>query len=389
MKNNILLKEIEVYVMRKVIIFFAVFVLAALFAACKARPVLWRPGKPLPKEKIKIGVIHPNQINPDSSYDYMHHLGILQMQKILKLTENQIILKINVFEEQPGVVENAMRDCIADGANIILALSWGYGAVCEKLAEEFPGVLFAHATGNKHNGTNFTNYGGRIYQARYLSGVVAGLRTRTGGIGYVAAMGKDNSEVTSGINAFALGVERVNPAARIRVKVIYSWFDPMGETDAARSLIDEGCDVIAMHCNTPHPVIAAEKAGAWAIGYNSDMSDDAPGAVMTSVVFDWGVYYIRFLRSVIDGTFTAAPYFGGLDEGIIGLTPLNEKLVPPGTADLVEAERRRIIEGDFSVFDGVMGTNDGETAGIRGKTMSDSEITGGMNWYYRTIIEEP
>jgi basic membrane protein A len=357
-------------------------------AACGVKTVPWHPGQPLAKERVKIGVIYPNQINPASSYDYMHYRGILRMQEALKLQEHQIIPKINIFEGRPGEVETAMRECIAEGANIILALSWGYGKTCEKLAAEFPDVVFAHATGIKTNGTNLTNYAGRIYQARYLSGIVAGLRTETGKIGYVAAMGKDNSEVTGGINAFALGVERVNPAARVYVKVTYSWFDPMGETDAAHSFIAAGCDVIAMHCNTAHPVIAAEKAGVWGIGYNSDMSADAPNAVMTSVVFDWGVYYISLVRSVIDGSFTTAPYFGGLAEGMVGITPIREKLVPPGTAALVEAERRRIAEGDFGVFDGVMETNDGKTVGAPETTLGDSEITGGINWYYRTIIEE-
>jgi basic membrane protein A len=360
-----------------------------LLAACRTGdPAPWRPGQPLAKERLKIGVIHPNQITPDSGYDYMHHLGILKAQKNLNLLDDQIIRRINVFEERPNQVESAMRECIAAGANIILALSWGYGEVCEKLAVEFPGVIFAHATGTKHNGTNFTNYAGRMYQARYLSGIAAGLRTRSGKIGYVAAMDKSNSEVTGGINAFALGVEWVNPGARIYVKVTHSWFDPMGETDAARALADAGCDVIAQHCNTAHPMIAAEKAGVWGIGYNSDMSADAPGAVLTSVVFDWGVYYTHLARSVIDGSFTSDPYFGGLGTGMVGLSPLNGELIAPGTAEAVEDGRRRIVEEGFAIFSGIMETNDGKTAGAAGTVLPDSEITGGMNWYYRTVIEE-
>jgi basic membrane protein A len=368
----------------------AVIIMLAVItgSGCAVKPAPWRPGQALAKDKIKIGVIYPNQVSPESGYDYMHHLGILEMQNKLHIAESQIIRKINIFEGWPGTVEAAMRECIAEGANIILALSWGYGEVCEKLAAEFPGVIFAHATGTKHNDTNFTNYAGRIYQARYLSGIVAGLRTETGKIGYVAAMGKDNSEVTGGINGFALGVEQVNPGARVHVQVTHSWFDPMGETDAARSLIAAGCDVITMHCNTAHPVIAAEKAGVWGIGYNSDMAAEAPGAVLTSVIFDWGVYYTWLVQSVIDGSFTTTPYFGGLSAGMVGLSPFNEALAAPGTAEAVEAGRRRIVEAGFGVFDGVMETNDGKTAGAEGTTLKDSEITGNMNWYYRTIIEE-
>jgi basic membrane protein A len=256
---------------------------------------------------------------------------------------------------------------------------------CEKLAEEFPSVVFAHATGYKRNNTNFTNYFGRVYQARYLSGIAAGLKTQTNKIGYVAAQGKENSEVTGGINAFALGVESVNPSALVHISVTHSWFDPMGESDAARRLLALGCDVITQHCDTPNPQLEAEKAGKWSVGYNSDMSREAPDAVITSVVWNWGKYYAYLVRSVIDGSFTTAPYFGGLREGIVDITPLSGFAVP-GTAALIAAERERMEKGVFNVFDGLMETNNGRTIG--GATLPDDVITGGIDWYYRTVREE-
>ena len=348
----------------------------------------WRPGKPLEKDKIKIGIIHPNRIEESSSYDYSHYVGTLEMQREIGLRDDQIIRKINIYEAEPDTTANAIQDCIKEGANIIIAASFGYMDACEKLAAKFPNVVFAHATGFKHNAVNFTNYFGRIYQARYLSGIAAGLKTKTGKIGYVAAMGKENSEVTSGINAFALGVERVNPKAYIYVRLTYSWFDPMGEGVAAKRLIASGCDVIAAHCNTPSAQIAAQDAGVWSIGYNNDMSKDAPRSVITSVVLHWGVAYTYLIRSVIDGTFTTAPYFGSLKDGMVGITPISEKLAAPGTEKKIAQERERIINGSFDVFEGVMKTNDGKRIGETGKSLSDDEIRGGINWYYRTVIEE-
>jgi basic membrane protein A len=309
------------------------------------------------------------------------------MRQTAGLAESQILNVYNLPDTNTMEAENAMRDFIAQGVNIIIASSWGYMNTCEKLAAEFPGVVFAHATGYKFNNANFTNYFGRVYQARYLSGIAAGLKTRSGKIGYVAAQGKNNSEVSGGINAFALGVERVKPNARIYVKVTHSWFDPMGETDAARALIAEGCDVIAQHCDTSHPQLEAEKAGVWGIGYNSDMSADAPGAVLCSVVWYWGVYYTSLVRSVIDGTFTTAPYFGGLTEGVVDITPLTPDLAAPGTVERIEAERGRIRAGACNVFDGELRTNDGRIIGQAGETLGDSEITGGIDWYYHTVIE--
>jgi len=345
----------------------------------------WKPGMPLPKEKIKIAVIHPNKIDSNSLYDYAHYTGTLEMQRNIGLADDQIIRKTNVFDADPAEAEGAMRDSIAEGANVIIAASWGYMDTCEKLAEKFPSVIFAHATGYKYNDANFTNYSTRLYHALYLSGVAAGLQTKTGRIGYVAAMGSENSEVTGGINAFAIGVEAVNSDARIYVRVTHSWYDPMGETNAANALIATGCDVIAAHCNTPAPQISAQKAGVLAIGFNGDMSADAPDAVITSVVLNWGAYYTMLMESIINGTFKAAPHFYGLAEGVVDITPLNEKLAAPNTGEAVEAARRRIM-GGFNVFDGVLRANSGRIIGEEGKTLSDDIILGGINWYYRNVV---
>jgi basic membrane protein A len=363
-----------------------IFSVCLIIGGCK-KESSWKPGIPLPREKIKIAVIHPNEINRNSFYDRAHHEGTLEIQRKAGLADNQIIRKTNVFDGDPGVSEGVMRDCIAEGANIVIATSIGYMDVCEKLAAEFPGVVFAHATGYKYNKNNFTCFMTRLYQARYLSGLVAGMKTRTGKIGFVAAMGKDNSEVSSAINAFAIGVEEVNPEARVYVRVTYSWYDPMGETNAANELIASGCDVIAAHSNTAMAQTAAQRAGVWAIGFNSNMAADAPDAVITSVVPRWEVFYTRLVESVINGTFSTAPVFYGLAEGAVDITPVNKKLAAPGTETAVQAARRRIIDGGFNVFDGVLETNDGKTAGEAGKSLSDEVILRSLDWYYRTVIE--
>ncbi|MCL1814291.1 MAG: BMP family ABC transporter substrate-binding protein [Treponema sp.] len=361
------------------------FVLFALLGCNKEKH--WKPGLPLPKEKVKIAVIHPNEIDRHSLYDNAHYEGTLEMQRNIGLEDTQIIRKINVFDGDPAVVEGIIRDCIAEGANIIIAISMGYMDVCEKLAADFPSVIFVHASGYKYNNFNFTNYSTRLYHARYLSGIVAGMKTKTGKIGFVAAMGKDNSEVTGGANAFAIGVHEVNPNARIYMRVTHSWYDPMGETDAANDLVAAGCDVIAAHSNTAMAQIAAQKAGVWAIGFNSDMSAEAPDAVITSVVPRWGVFYTTLVESVISGTFKPVPHFYGLVEGVVDITPINEKLAAPGTEAAVEAARKLITNDNFNVFDGVLETNDDRTVGETGKTLGDEVILGGIDWYYRNIVE--
>ena len=341
---------------------------------------------PVAKEDLKVGVIHIGDPADGSGYSYAHDQGIVEMQKELGLEDSQIIRKNNIPDADPTMTEQAMRECIEEGCQIIFATSFNYMDTCEALAEEYPDVIFSHGTGYKSNDTNFNNYFGRIYQARYLSGIVAGMKTETNKIGYVAAMGSENSEVTGGADAFAIGVAEVNPDAQVYVKVTNSWLSPTEETNAAKALIAEGCDVIGQHCDTPNPQTEAESAGVWGVGYNSDMMNDAPKATLTSVVWNWGVYYTQAVQKVIDGTWTSENYFGGMDDGLVDITPLNEDIVAPGTQEKVEEARKKIVEDGFNVFDGVLETNDGKTVGEEGKTLDDATITGGINWYYKNIV---
>ena len=342
--------------------------------------------EPVAKEDLKVGVIHIGDPADGSGYSYAHDLGIVEMQKELGLEDSQIIRKNNIPDADPTKTEQAMRECIEEGCQVIYATSFNYMDTCEALAEEYPDVIFSHGTGYKSNDTNFNNYFGRIYQARYLSGIVAGMKTETNKIGYVAAMGSENSEVTGGADAFAIGVAEVNPDAQVYVKVTNSWLSPTEETNAAKALIAEGCDVIGQHCDTPNPQTEAEAAGVWGVGYNSDMEKDAPGATLTSVIWNWGKYYTEATKKVIDGTWTAENYFGGMKEGLVDIAPLNEDLVAPGTQEKVDEARKRIVEDGFNVFDGVLETNDGKTVGEEGKTLDDATITGGINWYYKNIV---
>ena len=337
------------------------------------------------KEDIKVGVIHISDPAEGSGYTYTHDQGIVGMQEALGLDDSQIVRKNNVDDSDATAIENAIRECVEEGCNIIFATSWGFMDTCEALSEEYPDVIFSHGTGYKCNGKNFNNYFGRIYQARYLAGIAAGLKTESNKIGYVAAMGQDNSEVTGGCNAFAMGAYSVNPDCEVYVKVTNSWFDPEGETQAADALIAEGCDIIGQHCDTPNPQTAAEAAGVYGVGYNSDMSKDAPDAVLTSVMWNWSVYYTQAVQSVIDGTWTGENYFGGMADGLVDIAPLSD-LCADGTQEAVDAAREKIVSGDWDVFDGVIETNDGSTVGTEGEHMSDEDITGNMNWYFKNVV---
>jgi len=367
-----------------------VLLFALALSGCRQAEA-WTPGLPLPKEKIKVGVLYQIESTSEvSGWTYSHELGIRKMIQHFGFKDEQVFRRGNIHDDDSLAAENAMRDFIARGVNIIFATSLGYMGVCEKLAKEFPSVIFAHASGNKHNKTNFTNYFGIIQEARYLAGLIAGMKTKTGRIGYVAGVGKEHHFIASGINAFALGVEKVNPAARVYVRTTYSWFDPMEERAAARSLIARGCDIITLHCDSADALKEAEKAGVFGIGYNSDMHDEAPGTTLTSVVWNWDVYYIRMMQSVIDGSFTTAPYMGSLKDRFVDLSPLNNAIPwDPEILRVLKTERERIESGEKHIFAGIFETNDGKSVGKTGEIIPIDTVQSGMDWYYRTVIEMP
>lgn len=335
-------------------------------------------------DDFKVGVIHIGNPSDGSGYSYAHDLGIVDMQKNLNLSDSQIIRKNNIADADSAATRTAIEECIEEGCKIIFGTSWGYMDTMEQLAAEHPDVIFSHGTGYKSNDTNFNNYFGRIYQARYLAGIAAGLKTKSNLIGYVAAMGSENSEVTGGINAFAMGIESVNPDAKVYVKVTNTWYDPTLEQQAAEALLDMGCDVIAQHCDTTAPQLAAEARGVWGCGYNSDMTKDAPKAHLTAPVWNWGVYYTKAAQAAMDGTWTAENYFGGMDDGLVDISPLSENCAE-GTAEAVAEAKAKIADGSFKVFEGELYDNAGNKVCQEGQVISDADITGNMTWYYRNV----
>lgn len=336
------------------------------------------------KDDMKVGVLYISDPSEGSGYSYTHDLGIQGMQENLGLHSDQIERKI-VDDSDAAATEKAIKECIDDGCKIIFTTSWGYMETTSEMAEQYPDIYFSHGTGYLSNGKNFNNYFGRIYQARYLSGIVAGMNTKSNKIGYVAAQDSSNSEVTGGIDAFAIGVESVNPDAKIYVVVTNSWYDPDKEKAASEQLLDMGCDVMAQHCDTPYPQTLAQDRGVYGIGYNSDMSKETPNSCLTSVIWNWSAYYTSAVKSVMNGTWDGSNYYGGMAEGLVGITNL-ASFAADGTQEKVDEATAAILSGENNVFDGVLETNTGDTIGSEGSTLDDATITGGINWYYRNVV---
>lgn len=337
------------------------------------------------KEDIKVGVLHISDPAEGSGYSYTHDLGIQGMQENLGLRDDQIVRQLNVNDSDSEAITAAIQACVDEGCNIIFTTSWGFMEPTAAMAEKYPDIYFSHGTGYMSNGKNFNNYFGRIYQARYLSGLVAGMNTKTNKIGYVAAQDSSSAEVTGGIDAFAIGVYEVNPDATIYVRVTNSWFDAEKEEAASKELLDMGCDVMAQHCDTPFPQTLAQERGVYGIGYNSDMSKETPDSCLCSVIWNWSAYYTSAVQSIIDGTWDGSNYYGGMAEGLVEITPLADFCVE-GTQERVDEAAAKIRTGTFNIFDGVMETNEGGTVGTEGGTLDDATITGDIHWYFKNVV---
>ncbi|MBQ1975603.1 MAG: BMP family ABC transporter substrate-binding protein, partial [Ruminococcus sp.] len=358
---------------------------------------------------FKVGAIYINSKNDTAGYTYAHHNGIVTAMNDLGLDPATQLVIVDEVPEDKEEVLAAVDTLVGEGVNIIFGISFGYIDAMEEAAAEYPDVIFSHGTGYKSNETNFNNYFGRAYQARYLSGIAAGLKSLEIGnnnIGYVAAYGTEYAETASGINGFALGVQAVNPDAVVYVKNLGAWADEVNESAFATELINSfGCGVIAQHCDSAQPQIAAETAGVFGCGYNSDMTPDAPGAHLTAAIWNWNIYYGTAIKTAMEcgeaSNFVSAmgtpAYYGGLREGFVDISPLSENCAE-GTADCIAVVRDLIVSGEWDVFSGIklqitpdgtvtivdaplMDNQGNEIVAAGAGSVEDSVITGTMNYY--------
>ena len=365
---------------------------------------------------FKVGAIYINSKNDTAGYTFAHHNGITTAMKELGLdTATQLVIVDEVPEDKEQVLA-AVDTLVGEGANIIFGISFGYIDAMEEAAAEYTDVIFSHATGYKSNETNFNNYFGRAYQARYLAGIAAGFKSLEMGnnnVGYVAAYGTEYAETASGINGFALGVQSVNPNATVFVKNLGAWADEVNEKAYAEELISSyGCGVISQHCDSAQPQIAAENAGVFGCGYNSDMTADAPKAHLTAAIWNWNVYYRTAMEAAIACNGDASQfvanmgtpaYYGGLAEGFVDVSPLTDNCAA-GTAEAIAAVKELIVSGAWDVFSGskleiaadgtiaqveaaLVDNAGNEIVAAGGASIEDGVITGTMNYFVAGVKE--
>ncbi len=285
-----------------------------------------------------------------------------------------LLLKSEVAENS-GECRKAVQELAAAGANMIFLASYAYPAEVQDLTADYPDIAFATVSAEVHT-RNMTAYFPRLYQARYLSGALAAMRSKTGILGYVAAI--QNSEVCRGINAFTLGARRVNPKARVLVVWTDSWQDADRATAGADLLLRAGADVLTYHQNEANVADVAEAHGIDFIGYNTPLEGYSEHN-LTSVVARWEAYYTsilyRYLRGELNHT---RNYWIGIDQGAVGLSGYSKEI----SADMVvrlDSMLQELINNRL-IFSGVLRDNTGQLRCGEGEAISDDALLERMNW---------
>lgn len=279
--------------------------------------------------------------------------------------------------------ERVLRDYAQKGYKLVVATSFGYMDAVINVAKQFPDVQFVHISGYK-TADNVSTAFGKIEEPRYVSGLVAGAMSSSGKLGYVAA--NPIPEVIRGINAFTLGVRKVNPDATVQVVWTNTWYDPQKERAAAEALLDGGADVIAQHQDTAGPMQAAEAAGKYGVGYNADMSSLAPKAVLTCPIWHWGVYYADAVKQIQAGTWKSNQYWGSWKDGVVDLSPIAAFVTAETktNADAEEVKFKAGTEDIFTVFTGPINDQDGKEKVAAGTAMTAEDLLG-MTWFVQGV----
>lgn len=330
------------------------------------------------KEKISLGFVYVSPVG-NEGFSFSHDQARKKLEEDPNITTS-LVESVAEGADAERVILNMARK----KTDIIVATSFGFMEAVLKVAKQYPDLTFLHCSGIK-TADNVSNFFGRIYQARYLSGMVAGRMSKSNIIGYVAAY--PIPEVVRGINAFTLGVKEVNPEAEVRVVWTKTWYDPVTEKVAGESLVDVGADVLTQHQDSPGTQEAAAARGVYSIGYHSDMSAFAPGKHLVAAVWNWLPFYEDVIAKVRKGEWKSGSYWLGMETGVVDLSAFGEA-VPEEVRQEIAQRKAEIISGDYVVFKGPVKNQEGKVAVAEGDVPSDKELLS-MNWFVEGVVGSP
>jgi simple sugar transport system substrate-binding protein len=288
-------------------------------------------------------------------------------------------VKIREEENVPETVavQKTMESMISlDGVKVVFPTSFGYfDPHILKVAEKFPQVTFLHCGGLYQEGKhpkNVGSYFGYIDEAQYVAGIVAGLTTKTGKLGFVAA--KPIPQVLRNINSFTLGARSVNPNATTSVVFTGDWSLPVKEADAANSLVDQGVDVLTMHVDSPKVVVeTAERRGIYVSGYHANQSVLAPKGYLTGAEWNWAKIYTDYVTWIRSGKPYPHLLRGGLKDGFVKLSPYGPA-VSPQAKEKADQAKAKLIDGSLIIYAGPLKDNAGNIVVPAGTKRPQTDI---------------
>ena len=357
---------------------------AALLAGCgkkEAAPAAPAASAAVAKaEPLKLGFIYVGPVG-DAGWTFAHDTG----RKAIEAKFGDKI-KTSFVEKVPEGpdAERGIRDLVAQGNKVIFATSFGYGDAMEKVAKDHPDVYFEHATGYK-TGPNLRVYEGRFYEDAYLAGIVAGKMTKSNTLGFVGSF--PIPEVMRNLNAYLLGAQSVNPKVKLKIVWVSTWFDPPKETEAATALLNGGADVLLQNTDSSAVLQAAEKAGKYAFGWDSDMSAYAPKAHLGSAVLNWAPYYEKVVNDVMNKTWKTEDTKWGTKEGMNDFVKMADA-VPDDVKKMVETAKAGIKDGTLAVFKGPLMDNTGKEVLAKG-VVADDAWNSKVNFFLKGVEGKP
>lgn len=324
-------------------------------------------------EPIRVAFVYVGPVG-DHGWTFAHDEGRLYLEANVENVETTYLESVTDVD-----AEARIRDLAEQGYDIIFTTSASFRDATAAVAPEYPDVIFENCSGFL-TADNMGSYFGRMYQAKYLAGIAAGMTTQTNKIGYVAPI--QIPEIIRLINAVTLGARSVNPDVQMEVVWIGNWFDVPAETAAVNSMVDAGVDVIFTGTDTTVPVVTADERGVWSIGYDScESCDAAPDLCLTTPCWNWGPIYVDIVRAVRDGSWTPETIYRSMAEGTVVLTDLG-----PAAGDGAAAAVEAGWPGE-DVFCGPLNDNHGELQVAEGECMTDTELIC-FDWYVEGVNSE-
>lgn len=322
----------------------------------------------LTKNEIHIGAIFNTELGTEG---FSYALG--QGFKALEDAGYKVDYAFNIPES--AECETAIENLINQGCNVIYATSYGYGEYVAKVAAKYPNVYFNHYSGSV-NAENLATFFPKNFQSEYLCGIIAGMRTKSNQIGYLASYAIP--ECIRMIDAFTLGAKSVNPDVTVNVKWTGSWFDPATETATATELVNSGSDVIIAYLDSLNAAIAAADLGAYSFGYATSGYDTIPNSYLSSPACDWKSFFQKDVQRIVDGTWTGTNQWLGIQDGLVSLSDMHN--LADGTEEKVNAAIDGFKNGTLDIWAGPLSDNQGKVVVAKGETLDDAALLS-LNWF--------